>query len=107
MWYCYLKPNQLTLASVRQVLSYNPSRVPHLYLQFGNHKSNVLPNQYAENNNYGIRKNLLEYDIINNQQREIIYAERRKVLDGESMRDTIYGMIDEVIEVDTFSWNSN
>ena len=40
-----------------------------------------------ENNNYGIRKNLLEYDIINNQQREIIYAERRKVLDGESMRD--------------------
>ena len=51
-----------------------------------------------ENNNYGIRKNLLEYDIINNQQREIIYAERRKVLGGESMRDTIYGMIDEVIE---------
>ncbi|CDD34880.1 protein translocase subunit SecA [Roseburia sp. CAG:309] len=51
-----------------------------------------------ENNNYGIRKNLLEYDIVNNQQREIIYAERRKVLDGESMRDTIYGMIDEVIE---------
>ena len=51
-----------------------------------------------ESNNYGIRKNLLEYDIINNQQREIIYAERRKVLDGESMRDTIYGMIDEVIE---------
>ncbi len=51
-----------------------------------------------EGNNYGIRKNLLEYDIINNQQREIIYAERRKVLDGESMRDTIYGMMDEVIE---------
>ena len=51
-----------------------------------------------EVNNYGIRKNLLEYDIINNQQRELIYAERRKVLDGESMRDTIYGMMDEVIE---------
>ncbi len=51
-----------------------------------------------ENNNFGIRKNLLEYDIINNQQRELIYAERRKVLDGESMRDTIYGMMDEVIE---------
>ena len=51
-----------------------------------------------EGNNYGIRKNLLEYDIINNQQRELIYAERRKVLDGESMRDTIYGMMDEVIE---------
>ena len=51
-----------------------------------------------EGNNYGIRKNLLEYDIITNQQRELIYAERRKVLDGESMRDTIYGMMDEVIE---------
>ncbi|MCR5797536.1 MAG: SEC-C domain-containing protein, partial [Eubacterium sp.] len=51
-----------------------------------------------EGNNYGIRKNLLEYDIINNQQREIIYAERRKVLDGESMRDTVMAMMDEVIE---------
>ena len=40
-----------------------------------------------ENNNYGIRKNLLEYDQVNNEQREIIYAERRRVLDGENMRD--------------------
>ena len=51
-----------------------------------------------ENNNYGIRKNLLEYDQVNNDQREIIYKERRKVLDGESMRDTIYKMISEVVE---------
>jgi len=51
-----------------------------------------------ENNNYGIRKNLLDYDQVNNEQREIIYAERRKVLDGESMRDTIYKMISDVVE---------
>ena len=51
-----------------------------------------------ENNNYGIRKNLLEYDQVNNEQREIIYAERRRVLDGESMRDTIYHMIIETVE---------
>ena len=51
-----------------------------------------------ENNNYGIRKNLLEYDRVNNEQREIIYAERRKVLNGESMRDSIFKMINEVVE---------
>jgi len=51
-----------------------------------------------ENNNFGIRKNLLEYDQINNDQREIIYAERRRVLDGESMRDSIYKMIEDTVE---------
>ena len=51
-----------------------------------------------ESNNYGIRKNLLEYDQINNEQREIIYAERRKVLDGDDMRDPIISMIDELVE---------
>ncbi|MHB8128767.1 MAG: preprotein translocase subunit SecA [Mobilitalea sp.] len=51
-----------------------------------------------ENNNYGIRKNLLEYDQVNNEQREIIYAERRRVLDGESMRDTIYRMLTDTVE---------
>ncbi len=51
-----------------------------------------------EGNNFGIRKNLLEYDRINNEQRETIYAERRRVLDGESMRDTIYRMISDVVE---------
>ena len=51
-----------------------------------------------ENNNFGIRKNLLEYDQVNNEQREIIYAERRKVLDGESMRDTIYRMLTDTVE---------
>lgn len=51
-----------------------------------------------ENNNFGIRKNLLEYDQVNNDQREIIYTERRKVLDGESMRDAIYKMITDIVE---------
>ena len=57
-----------------------------------------------ENNNFGIRKNLLEYDQVMNEQREIIYGERRRVLDGESMRDSIYKMISDVVEntVDTF-----
>ena len=57
-----------------------------------------------ENNNFGIRKNLLEYDQVMNEQREIIYSERRRVLDGESMRDTIYSMITEYVEntVDRF-----
>ena len=51
-----------------------------------------------ENNNFGIRKNLLEYDVVNNEQREIIYAERRRVLDGESMRETVVRMIQDTVE---------
>ena len=51
-----------------------------------------------EGNNFGIRKNLLEYDQVMNEQREIIYEERRRVLDGESMRDSIYHMITEYVE---------
>ncbi len=51
-----------------------------------------------EGNNFGIRKNLLEYDQVMNEQREIIYAERRRVLDGESMRDVIYKMITDIID---------
>ncbi|MBQ4559025.1 MAG: preprotein translocase subunit SecA [Tyzzerella sp.] len=50
-----------------------------------------------ENNNFGIRKNLLEYDQVMNEQREIIYEERRRVLDGESMRDVIYNMAQEFV----------
>ena len=51
-----------------------------------------------EGNNYGIRKNLLEYDQVMNDQREIIYNERRKVLDGENMRDTIISMIQATVD---------
>ena len=51
-----------------------------------------------EGNNFGIRKNLLEYDQVNNEQREVIYKERRRVLDGENMRDTVCKMIGDVAE---------
>ncbi len=57
-----------------------------------------------EGNNFGIRKNLLEYDQVMNEQRELIYAERRRVLDGENMRDSIIKMITDICEsaVDTY-----
>ena len=51
-----------------------------------------------ESNNFAIRKNLLEYDQVMNEQREIIYEERRKVLDGENMRDSIFHMMNDYIE---------
>ena len=59
--------------------------------------------QKIESNNFGIRKNLLEYDQVNNDQREIIYAERMRVLNGENMRDVIFKMIQDQVEkaVDT------
>ena len=70
-----------------------------------------------ESNNYGIRKNLLDYDQVNNEQREIIYKERRRVLDGENMRDAIYKMITDTVEhavdmvfsddVDQEEWDMN
>ena len=58
-----------------------------------------------ESNHFGVRKNLLEYDQVMNEQREIIYEERRRVLDGESMRDSIYNMLTEYVErtVDLYS----
>ena len=51
-----------------------------------------------EFNNFSIRKSLLSYDQVNNEQREIIYKERRQVLDGENMRDTIYKMIQDIVD---------
>ena len=51
-----------------------------------------------ESNNYGIRENLLKYDEVNNEQREVIYEERNKVLEGDNMRDTILRMINDIIE---------
>ena len=54
--------------------------------------------QKIESNNFAIRKNLLEYDQVMSEQREIIYEERRRVLDGENMRDSIFHMINDYIE---------
>ena len=51
-----------------------------------------------EGNNYGIRKNLLDYDQVNNEQREVIYAERLQVLNGENMRDVIMKMLNDIVE---------
>lgn len=51
-----------------------------------------------ENNNYGIRENLLKYDEVMNEQREVIYDERRRVLNGESMRTVIMKMITDIVE---------
>ncbi len=51
-----------------------------------------------ENNNFGIRKNLLDYDQVMNEQREVIYKERRRVLEGESMREVIFKMINDTVE---------
>ncbi|MEE1314218.1 MAG: preprotein translocase subunit SecA [Faecalimonas sp.] len=50
-----------------------------------------------ESNHFGVRKNLLEYDQVMNEQREIIYEERRRVLDGESMRDSVLNMLTEYV----------
>ena len=77
----------------------------------------VAVQEKIEFNNFGIRKNLLDYDQVNNEQREIIYKERRQVLDGENMRDTIYKMITDIVDstvdmcfsddVDAVDWDLN
>ena len=54
--------------------------------------------QKIETNNYGIRENLLKYDEVNNEQREVVYAERRQVLDGENMRELIMKMLNDIVE---------
>ena len=70
-----------------------------------------------ESNNFAIRKNLLEYDQVMNEQRELIYAQRRRVLSGENMRDNIMDMISSKVEeavntvasdeVDSGDWDLN
>ena len=54
--------------------------------------------QKIETNNYGIRENLLKYDEVNNEQREVVYAERSQVLDGENMRELIMKMLNDIVE---------
>ena len=51
-----------------------------------------------ENNNFGIRKNLLDYDRVNNDQREVIYKERRRVLDGDNMKQSVLKMMKDTVE---------
>ena len=60
-------------------------------------KSIATAQKRIESNHYGVRKNLLEFDQVNNEQREVIYEERRKVLDGENMHDSVREMISETV----------
>ena len=62
--------------------------------------SNAVEKAQIESNNFAIRKNLLEYDQVNNEQRELIYEERRRVLKGESMHDEIVRMIGDVVKAE-------
>ena len=102
-FYLSLEDNLLRLfGSERLINMFNSMGIPEG--QEIEHKmlSKAIENaqKKIEDNNFGIRRNLLEYDQVNNEQREIIYEERRKVLNGESMRDTIYKMITDIIEAD-------
>ena len=100
-FYLSLEDNLMRLfGSERLIAMFNALRIPegqeieHSSLS----KAIETAQKKIESNNYGIRKNLLEYDQVNNEQREIIYAERKKVLNGESMRDAIYKMITDIVE---------
>ena len=102
-FYLSLEDNLMRLfGSERLIAMFNALKIPdgqeieHSSLS----KAIESAQKKIESNNYGIRKNLLEYDQVNNEQREIIYAERKKVLDGESLRDSIYKMITDIVEAD-------
>ncbi|WP_022778041.1 preprotein translocase subunit SecA [Butyrivibrio sp. AE3009] len=100
-FYLSLEDNLMRLfGSERLIAMFNTLKIPegqeieHASLS----KAIESAQKKIESNNYGIRKNLLEYDQVNNEQREIIYTERKKVLDGDSMRDSIYKMITDIVE---------
>ncbi len=102
-FYLSLEDNLMRLfGSERLIAMFNALKIPdgqeieHSSLS----KAIESAQKKIESNNYGIRKNLLEYDQVNNEQREIIYAERKKVLDGESLRDSIYKMITDIVEAE-------
>ncbi|MCR5403023.1 MAG: preprotein translocase subunit SecA [Butyrivibrio sp.] len=102
-FYLSLEDNLMRLfGSERLIAMFNALKIPdgqeieHASLS----KAIESAQKKIESNNYGIRRNLLEYDQVNNEQREIIYAERKKVLDGVSMRDSIYKMITDIVESD-------
>ena len=100
-FYLSLEDNLMRLfGSERLIAMFNALKIPdgqeieHSSLS----KAIESAQKKIESNNYGIRKNLLEYDQVNNEQREIIYAERKRVLGGDSMRDSIYKMITDIVE---------
>ena len=97
--------------SERLIGVFNALRVPENEEIHHKSLSNTIERaqKKIEGNNFGIRKNLMDYDKVNNDQREIIYAERARVLDGEDMRDSIIKMMNEVIDakVDQFCHGDN
>ncbi len=102
-FYLSLEDNLMRLfGSERLIAMFNALKIPdgqeieHSSLS----KAIESAQKKIESNNYAIRLNLLEYDQVNNEQREIIYAERKRVLDGDSMRDSIYKMITDIVESD-------
>ncbi|MBQ7359591.1 MAG: preprotein translocase subunit SecA [Lachnospiraceae bacterium] len=105
-FYLSLEDDLLRLfGSERMIAAFNSMGLPEG--QEIEHKmlSNAIESaqKKIENNHYGVRKNLLEFDNVMSEQREIMYAERRRVLDGESMRDVVLKMITDMVEkcVDT------
>ncbi|MCR5256213.1 MAG: preprotein translocase subunit SecA [Acetatifactor sp.] len=100
-FYISLEDNLMRLfGSERLIRMFNAMGIPEG--QEIEHKAltNAIENaqKKIESNNFGIRKNLLEYDNVMSEQRQVIYDERRRVLDGESMRDVIYKMITDIVE---------
>ncbi|WP_029319946.1 preprotein translocase subunit SecA [Butyrivibrio sp. AE3004] len=100
-FYLSLEDNLLRLfGSERLISMFNSLGIPEGQEIEHNALSKAIESaqKKIEDNNYGIRKNLLEYDQVNNEQREIIYDERKRVLNGDSMRDTVYKMITDIVE---------
>ncbi|RKM61475.1 preprotein translocase subunit SecA [Butyrivibrio sp. CB08] len=111
-FYLSLEDNLMRLfGSERLISMFNALRIPEGQEIEHSSLSRAIESaqKKIESNNYAIRKNLLEYDQVNNEQREIIYAERKRVLNGESMRDSIYKMITDIVEssVDTVIGEEN
>jgi len=84
----------------RMISIFNMLKIPENQELEHKSLSNTIRNaqKKIESNNYGMRKNLLEFDQVANEQREIIYAERKRVLHGENMRDSILKMVNETVE---------
>ncbi len=86
--------------SERLITMFNALRVPEgEQLEHKTLSSSIeRAQEKIEGNNFGIRKNLLDYDEVMNDQRETIYGERRRVLEGENLRNVIYKMITDFVE---------
>ena len=106
VFYISLEDDLMRLfGSERLINTFNAMGIPENQRIEHNLLSNAIERaqKRIENNNFSRRKNVLQYDQVMNEQREVIYGERKRVLDGESMRDVVYKMITDIVEgaVDT------